>query len=89
MAWTKIGRKLPDFYDHVAKDAVVLSGTSKYKKALVYSLGLDNFSSQVELFRFVDKKLWKKLLSKKLLSPLRLTKKILKRIFIWQNFPQG
>ncbi|MFW6011332.1 MAG: Coenzyme F420 hydrogenase/dehydrogenase, beta subunit C-terminal domain [Desulfosalsimonas sp.] len=80
LAWAESGHDLPGFYDQVVEHVGANPDRSKYKKDLEYSLSLDNFASRQVLIRYVDKAVQKKQAVQTLFSPLRLAKRVARKI---------
>lgn len=79
-AWKQNGFHVPNFYELVNSSAPEIYINKRYLQDLKYSLSLDDFSSRIELIKYVEKALAKKRLINYLFYPLHFVKRIVKKI---------
>ena len=80
IAWAESGRDLPSFYSQVAENVGINPDSLKYRKDLEHSLSLDDFTSRQDLIRYVDRAVQRRQAVQSLFSPLRLAKRVARKI---------
>jgi coenzyme F420 hydrogenase subunit beta len=80
------GNTLPNYYEVVKRYAPIAKNLAKFKKSLLYSKNLDNFSSREDLFQLVEKSLRSSKLSNFYRIPIRFLKKMASAFLAKINF---
>lgn len=78
-AWEKTGRICPDFFPLVQPSVPQPMKLAKYSADLEYTIGLDRFTTREDLVRFVAQQVRRKQVINRLLTPLRLARRLMKK----------